>query len=101
MWLVEVLLPIAYNNGMAIPDSVLRELRGDLADRFGGLTAFTRSPAEGVWMSGDASHHDDIVVLEIMIEDLDRDWWKAWRSHAEALLLQNEIVVRARLIERL
>jgi hypothetical protein len=101
LWLVEILLPIAYNDGAPIPGSVLEEIRGDLVDRFGGLTAFTRNPAEGIWMSGDVAHRDDVVVLEIMVEDMDRRWWKAWRSRAEELLRQDEIVVRARPIERL
>jgi hypothetical protein len=100
-WLIEVLLPAAYNDGTAIPDEVLADIRRALVDRFGGLTAFTRSPAEGGWTDGDSQHHDDIVVLEVMADDLDRQWWGAWRKRAEGVLRQEEIVVRARQIERL
>jgi hypothetical protein len=48
-----------------------------------------------------AAHHDDIIVLEIMTEEVDRTWWRAWRDRMEAQLGQDEIVVRARTIERL
>jgi hypothetical protein len=35
-----------------------------------------------------------------MARDLERDWWRAWRKRIEALLEQEEIVVRATRIER-
>jgi hypothetical protein len=100
-WLVEILLPLAYNNDAPIPDDLLASVRNDLVAQFGGLTAFTRSPAEGIWVSDDAPHRDDIVVLEVMTDGLDRAWWASWRARVERLLRQEEIVVRAREIERL
>jgi hypothetical protein len=100
-WLIEILLPATFNDGRPLPPDMLGRIRGDLVERFGGLTAFTRSPAEGVWVDEGAAHHDDIIVLEIMTEEVDRTWWRAWRDRMEAQLDQEEIVVRARKIERL
>jgi hypothetical protein len=99
-WLIEILLPLAYNDGSPIGDDVLSDIRQQLVDRFGGLTAFTRSPAEGVWTSEAGAQHDDVVVLELMAPVLDRPWWRAWRKRIETLLDQEEIVVRATRIER-
>ena len=100
-WLVEVLLPLTYNTGVKIPDEIGEAIRAELAERFGGLTAFTRSPAEGVWLGGGAPQKDDIVVLEIMTEGLDASWWQNWRSRMEDLLQQDAIIVRAHEIRRL
>lgn len=60
-WLIEILLPLAYNDGAPIPDELLDSVRGDLVAQFGGLTAFNRSPAEGIWVSNDAPRRDEIV----------------------------------------
>jgi hypothetical protein len=102
VWLIEVLLPLDYNDGSPIPDTILRELRKDLVDRFGGITAFTRSPAEGDWKANDSTlKHDRMIVVEIMVDRPERDWWAQWRNNLEKLLRQEEIVVRARQVERL
>jgi hypothetical protein len=100
-WLVEILLPLNYNDGSRIDDDLLGSIRKELLDRFGGLTAFTRSPAQGVWTSGSGASRDDIVVLEVMVQGLDRIWWKDWRQRTEAVLRQDEILVRATRVERL
>lgn len=100
-WVIELLLPIFFNDGRAIPDSEWEALRRELVDRFGGFTAFSRQPAEGVWRSGRVSKRDDIVVVEVMSPDLDRIWWGDWRSRTEARLGQAEIIVRASRVERL
>lgn len=100
-YIIEILLPLSFNDGAAIPDEILGAIRDGLVERFGGLTAFTRSPAEGVWVSEDRAHRDDVVVLEIMTDALDRDWWREWRRRAGRDLRQDEIVVRATAIDRL
>ena len=44
------------------------ELRSELADRFGGVTAYMRAPARGLW-KGDTGEttRDDIVIFEVMM----------------------------------
>lgn len=100
-WLIEILLPLAYNDGARIDDKTLSRIREDLIGRYGGLTAFTRSPAEGIWTSPAGAARDDIVVLEVMTDELDRAWWAAWRKSIEELLQQASIVVRATRMQRL
>ena len=69
--LVQLLLPLYDNAGVPIPAARFREVRDELTARFGGLTAYTRAPAEGTWKEeGTRTSHDDIVVYEVMARDL-------------------------------
>ncbi len=49
MHLVQILLPLYDNAGAPLPRALYDRVREELSRRFGGLTAFTRSPAEGLW----------------------------------------------------
>jgi hypothetical protein len=101
MHLVQILLPIADNDGKPFPHAQFAALRQELSDRFGGVTIFSRNPAEGFWGSGDRPARDDIVIFEVMCDPLDRAWWRARREALEQEFRQEEIVVRAEPIERL
>lgn len=101
MHLVQILLPLFDNEGERLPEDVYRRLREELMDRFGGLTAFSRAPAEGLWAHESGTARDDIVVVEVMAETLDRGWWAAYRGELEARFRQEAIVIRAQAIERL
>jgi hypothetical protein len=93
--LVQILLPIYDNHGSKFGSDVYGHVRSELTRRFGGLTAYTRAPAEGLWESGDEVKRDDIVVLEVMVPVLDREWWRVYRKQLERLFRQDQIVVRA------
>jgi hypothetical protein len=102
MHLVQLLLPLKDHDGKPFPRSQYRLIREALTDRFGGLTAYTRAPAEGLWDVGDDEvAFDDIVVYEVMVADLDREWWRQYRAELEEAFDQEELVVRAQEIERL
>lgn len=101
MHLVQLLLPLKDQDGKPFPRSLYRSIRTELTDRFGGFTAYSRAPAEGVWDDGAEVEHDDIVVYEVMVADIDRDWWATFRTGLENRFEQHELVVRAQLIERL
>jgi len=45
--LVEILLPVANNEGQPFDAQKYVVVREELSRRFGGITAFTRAPAEG------------------------------------------------------
>ena len=72
-----------------------------MSARFGGVTAYSRAPAEGIWRDGDTKEKDDIVIVEVMADELDRGWWHDFRARLERRLDQDELVVRAHDIERL
>lgn len=99
--LITILLPLADGEGRAFAHTLYADVRRELTDRFGGLTAFTRAPAEGLWRDGGQTERDEVIVLEVMAGDLDRAWWAAYRRELEARFVQDEIVVRAQTFERL
>jgi hypothetical protein len=96
MYLVQILLPVYDNDGHAFEAEDYVRLRGELADRFGGVTAYTRAPARGVWKddAGETSR-DDIVIFEVMTPDLDHEWWTEFRKHLEERFRQDSLIVRA------
>ncbi|MET0398000.1 MAG: hypothetical protein ABW277_14460 [Longimicrobiaceae bacterium] len=68
MHLVQILLPVRDNEGRAFGRDAFARVRGELTDRFGGVTAHLRSPAEGAWRDpGGEVDRDDVVILEVMV----------------------------------
>ena len=75
MWLIQILLPLYDNSGRRISSAHFQRVKKELTERFHGLTAFSRSVAEGFWESGKARHLDDIIVYEVMARSQGRVWW--------------------------
>jgi hypothetical protein len=98
---VEIFLPLNDNQGARFGAELFGKVRGELVERFGGLTAFTRSPAEGLWQDEGEVTRDEIVIFEVMAEEIDRGWWADYRRQLEELFAQDAVVVRARKIELL
>ena len=102
MYLIQLLLPLYDRHGQAFPRDLFREVSETLVSQFGGLTAFTRAPATGLWQEDGAhTEHDEVVVYEVLVEQLDRSWWVDYRSMLEVRFEQEELVVRAWPIEQL
>jgi hypothetical protein len=98
MHLIEIFLPATQKPEIGREVEALGQL---FTDRFGGMTAFVRSPGQGMWANGGAIERDSVVVLEIMAEELDRAWWRELRLGLQHRLNQEEIVVRTHVIEQL
>ena len=98
---IEIFMPVYSPSGEAFPDRLYEDLERELVDQFGGVTSFARSPAQGKWRQGEAVTRDDIIVFEVMVEDLDADWWSDFRVRMEQRFQQEEIVIRAHQIRRL
>jgi hypothetical protein len=102
MHLVQLLLPLYDNEGRPQDPALFGAVRAELARRFGGLTAYTRAPAEGLWRDeGRGTQRDDIVVLEVMADVLDRIWWGEYRARLERDFRQEVVVVRSHPVETL
>jgi hypothetical protein len=95
MRLIQILLPLYDNAGKAFGEELYSNVRRELTQRFGGLTAFTRAPAQGLWKDEGKTKRDDIVVFEVMAEELDAEWWRGYRHTLEKTFRQDTIVVRA------
>lgn len=102
MHLVQILLPLYDNEGRAFGAGDFDRVRNELAERFGGVTAFRRSPAEGLWKDeGGGVARDRVVVFEVMADALEREWWAGYRAELERRFRQEKIVVRATEFEEL
>ncbi len=99
--LIELLLPLRDNDGRPYEQQLFNDVSESLAEKFGGVTAFMRAPAKGVWITGDQKERDDVIVVEVMADSLDRNWWLGFRQRLEIVMRQSEIVVRSQAIERL
>lgn len=104
MYLVQLLLPLYDNNGRPLPRERFEQTRAELVARFGGLTAYARSPATGVWQPApddSPAIRDEIIIYEIMSKHLDPAWWKGYRIQLEQRFSQEKLLVRASPIELL
>ncbi|WP_145247766.1 hypothetical protein [Pseudomonas oryzihabitans] len=102
MYLIQLLLPLNDNDGKRLPGALFQEVREELVARFGGLTAFSRAPVEGLCQDeAERVEDDDLLVYEVMTEALDRAWWADYRRRLEAAFRQREILIRAQPTERL
>jgi hypothetical protein len=100
--LVQILLPLAREDGEPFPAALYRDVARELTGRFGGMTAYNRAPAAGLWEERPgATRRDDIVVYEVMVDALDADWWARYRRALEERFAQDELVVRAQPMRRL
>jgi hypothetical protein len=102
MHLIQILLPLHDAKGRGFPKAKYEQVTNELTEKFGGVTAFTRTPAEGRWKPGGGpASEDDIVVVEVMTAGLDSKWWGKYRKALEKGFKQESIVVRAQDIELL
>jgi hypothetical protein len=95
VYVVEVFLPLETGDGRRVGRRELEGLVTRLAEKFGGATAFTRSPALGLWKPGETIEKDQIIIVEVMVEELDEAWWRNYRRHLEKQFDQDEILIRA------
>ena len=100
--LVQVLLPLRDPDGAAYPRELYDGLAEQLKEQFGGVTAYTRAPATGLWESPSGETvRDQVVVYEVMVDRLEPAWWARFRTSLEAKFRQQELVIRAQTIVRL
>jgi hypothetical protein len=101
MVLIQLLLPIPATSD-AVRLAPFAETRRELADRFTGVTAYLRSPAEGLWTSPDGhTEADNVVMVEVVTQTFDRQWWRAYSTTLAKRFSQDTIHVRAVPVEML
>jgi hypothetical protein len=95
--LVQILLPTQTRNRAPVAPEQFARVRVELTERFGGVTAYTRSPATGLWKreEDDAIERDQVIMVEVVVEGLDRKWWATYRRQLEERFDQEEVHARA------
>ena len=79
-YLVEILLPKDTGNGDPVSQKWFEDFLKELTDKFGGATSFVRSPGHGLWRDRGRTDRDTIVVVEVMAEKLEQDYWHSLRE---------------------
>ena len=100
--LIQFFLPRDDNDGQAFPASLFDAVKRELAERFGGVTAFTQSPAEGLWTKDDAgAERDRVFVFEVVAQEFEAGWWRDYRRQLERRFAQDSVLMRVWPIELL
>jgi len=77
-------------------------VRSDLINRFGGVTAFVRSPAVGLWKGTDDDiSRDEVVMFEVVSPELDKNWWFDYRTGLQRKFRQEELLIWASSVTKL
>jgi hypothetical protein len=98
--LIQIFLPLYGAEGRRIATRTFERTAAQLVRDFGGLTAYKRSPAQGLWRKGGRTERDDIVVYEVMADRLARRGWQSRRRALEREYRQKSIVIRALAFEQ-
>ncbi len=99
MHLIQILLPLKDNEGQAFGKELFTGVRNDLAEHFGGVTTYMRAPATGMWEDGGEQIKDDVVIYEVMVDRLEREFWRLYRLELQEMFRQDLIVMRAQKID--
>lgn len=94
MQLVQILLPRTDNAGRPFRREEYDHVKEDLARRFDGVTAYLQSPAEGLWRQGPEAANDEIVIFEVTVEEVHREYWRTREARLEEMFRQDKIVIR-------
>jgi hypothetical protein len=102
MHLIQLLIPLHDNHKQAFPTAYFNKVRQDLTNQFGGVTAFVRSPALGLWKeNSDDMNSDEVVMFEVLTEQLDKEWWAEYRKQLQERFRQEEVLIWASNITKL
>ena len=95
MYLIQLLLPLHDNDKNKFPAEYFDSVRSELTNSFGGVTAFLRSPAVGLWKTENDVSRDEVVMFEVMAPDLNEEWWFEYRTQLQKKFRQEELLIYA------
>ena len=64
----EILLPLRFNDGRAVPDDIVAETLLEVEQRFGAVSAETQT-IRGLWHHEGESYRDDLVRVFVDVAD--------------------------------
>ena len=101
MYLIQILLPVYDNAGNKFEAEQYTKVRLELTEAFGGSTAYSRAPAEGLWHDAGKVTKDDIVIVDVMTASINIEWWARYRRDLTERFKQELLVIRAQKLETL
>ena len=93
-YLVQVVLPVYDGGGRKISKRRFSAVMQTLTERYGGVTAYVHTPAEGRWANRGKTHRDEVIIVEVMTDSRDAKWWKGYQKKLELEFKQEKILVR-------
>jgi hypothetical protein len=101
MVLIQILLPMtAAGRSADEMGAAFLRTREELVANFGGATAHSQAPAEGVWTTPEGARDiDRMVMVEVVARSFDRAWWRRYADALAARFGQDTIHVRALAVE--
>ncbi len=96
----EILLPLQYNDGSAVPGDDLNQTREELLAHFGGISIQPGTIA-GVWIHEGTRYEDSLVRITVDVEDTseNRHFFVDWKPTLLQRFRQLEIYITSSLIE--
>ncbi|MBC7388753.1 MAG: hypothetical protein H7329_06060 [Opitutaceae bacterium] len=95
MKLIQIFLPLYNSKGVIFKEALFEKIKAKITEDFGGLTAYQRSPAIGLWKEDDKKTvKDDIIIYEVMAEKFEKIYWKKYKTELENVFSQDVIIIR-------
>ena len=95
-FLVQILLPRRTDGDADARDAGFAQTRAELVERYDGVTAYLRSPAQGAWTAPDGRiERDEVVMIEVVTDRFEREWWRAYAEKLARRFQQEAIHIRA------
>ncbi|MCW5960882.1 MAG: hypothetical protein KIS76_12030 [Pyrinomonadaceae bacterium] len=88
----EILLPLQFNDGRAIPDNLLAEAVLEIVENF-GAASYEPQKVEGHWRHQGVLYRDNLVkiVVDAPDEEINREWMREFKARWKEKLEQLEL----------
>lgn len=88
----EILVPLLYNNGRAVPKSLLAKTFADLDNKFGS-TSWETQTVHGSWTNKGTVHKDNLIRFFVDVPDLPthRTFFRAFKEVLKQRFKQSDV----------
>jgi len=95
-----VLLPLVFNNGAPVPESLLVDTLKELRQRFGAVSWETQL-VRGVWESSGRIYHDNLTRMFVDIDDRPehREFFESFKEKLKARFGQLDVWITSHSID--
>ena len=88
----EILLPLRFNDGQAVPDELIADTLLELRERYGAVSAETQT-IRGLWQHEGKIFRDDLVRIFVDVQDAPEniEFFQAFKERAKLRFKQLDI----------